>query len=128
MTTLQWTTNTGIRIDTGEAEAVVPIGRDDYLTITTDPDATRLVPAALAALPEVQAELMALGWTPPPEPPVFFRQPRLAPEDQKRLDCIGTRIQSLAEGMAERAAAEAAAEAAFEAPADHDRPPRLRHG
>ncbi len=83
--TLQWATNTGTRFDAGEAEAVGPIGRDEYLTITADPDATRLVPAALAALPEVQAELIVQGWR-PPRPHLPTAGPRRTAAEQERFD------------------------------------------
>jgi hypothetical protein len=48
-----------------EAEAIVAIHRDSYLTITTDSKETDAVPDALAALPEVQAALIAQGWRAP---------------------------------------------------------------
>jgi hypothetical protein len=37
----------------------VPIGEDGYLTISADPEQVSRVPAALAALSEVRAELAA---------------------------------------------------------------------
>jgi hypothetical protein len=62
---LEWTQNTGGRRRLVEAEAIVPIHRDAYLTIGADPDETGAVPEALAALPEVQAALVAQGWRAP---------------------------------------------------------------
>jgi hypothetical protein len=62
---LEWTQNTGGWRRLVEAEAIVPIHRDAYLTIGADPDETGAVPEALAALPEVQAALIAQGWRAP---------------------------------------------------------------
>ena len=58
MTALEWRTDTGIVLSE-TCEAIVPIGNDAYLTISADPDDISKVPAALAALPEVRAELAA---------------------------------------------------------------------
>jgi hypothetical protein len=62
---LEWTQNTGGWRRLVEAEAIVPIGRGSYLTIGADLDETGAVPEALAALPEVQAALIAQGWRAP---------------------------------------------------------------
>jgi len=55
---LEWRTDTGIVLSESY-EAIVPIGRDAYLTISADPDDISKVPAALAVLPGVRAELAA---------------------------------------------------------------------
>jgi hypothetical protein len=55
MSSLEWRTDKGIVLSE-TCEAVVPIGKDGYLTISADPDDISKVPAALAALPEVRAQ------------------------------------------------------------------------
>lgn len=59
MSSLEWRTDTGIVLSE-TCEAVVPIGEDGYLTISADPEQVSRVPAALAALPEVRAELAGI--------------------------------------------------------------------
>lgn len=56
MSNLEWRNDTGIVLSE-TYEAIVPIGNDAYLTISADLDDISKVPAALAALPEVRAEL-----------------------------------------------------------------------
>ena len=57
MSNLEWRDDTGIVLS-GRLEAIVSIDRDSYLTISVDdPQEASKVPAALAALPEVRAEL-----------------------------------------------------------------------
>lgn len=63
MNGLEWRNDTGIVLSE-TCEAVVPIGNDAYLTISADPDDISKVPAALAALPEVRAELVAADCLP----------------------------------------------------------------
>ena len=59
MSSLEWRTDKGIVLSE-TCEAVVPIGEDGYLIIYADPEQVSRVPAALAALPEVRAELAAI--------------------------------------------------------------------
>jgi len=59
MSVLEWIDDGSTATQYRGVEATVPIGNDAYLTISVDPDVTALVPAALAALPEVRAVVIA---------------------------------------------------------------------
>ena len=63
-----WRPAAGTRRDCGELELTIPIDRDNYFTITADPDTVAMVPVVLRQI-LAQPEPEGVGEGPPAAPP-----------------------------------------------------------